>query len=187
MNKVAKFEKVSYAQFYEEMKKLFTENGVPDEDGNPVEDIASVPEFDQAIQAAYDSIELPTRATKFSSGYDFKAPFRFEMAPGDTLKIPTGIRALFSDKSYCLLMIPRSSQGIKYGIRFSNTAGNVDADYSDADNEGHIFIKLENWGEKMYVAEPGDKIGQGIFVPYGITEDDAAEGERTGGIGSTGK
>lgn len=183
MHTVAKFEKVSFNQFHEQMQKLFAQYLVREKDGSETKEEA----FEQAIQKSYDSLQLPNRATKYSSGYDFKSPFHFELAPAESIMVPTGIRAVFSDRNYCLLMIPRSSQGVKYGIRFSNTAGNIDADYSDADNEGHIFIKLENWGDQTYVAETGDKIGQGIFVSYGVTEDDDAEGERTGGIGSTGK
>ena len=61
--------------------------------------------------------------------------------------------------------------------------------YFFADNEGHIKIKITNDSKENKVLEisAGDKIAQGIFVPFGITVDDAADGVRTGGIGSTGK
>lgn len=185
MERVARFEKVSADQFRAAMQKVFEPMEFVDEDGNPEDQDTEF--LNEAIQRTYENLQLPTRATRFSSGYDFKAPFRFVLASGESLMIPTGIRAVFTDMSYCLLMIPRSSQGVKYGIRFSNTAGNIDADYSGAENEGHIYIKLENWGAEDYIAEPGDKIAQGIFLPYGITEDDSADGERTGGMGSTGR
>lgn len=34
---------------------------------------------------------------------------------------------------------------------------------------------------------PGQAFMQGIFLPFGITEDDAADGIRNGGFGSTEK
>ena len=81
----------------------------------------------------------------------------------------------------------RSSLGFKYQIGLANTTGIIDADYYNSDNEGHIMVKLINRGNKKFSANKGDKIVQGIFLPYGITVDDNSEGVRNGGFGSTGK
>ena len=64
--------------------------------------------------------------------------------------------------------------------------GVVDADYIQADNEGEIAALFYNMLDEDVVLEAGDKMMQGIFVKYGTTDDDNAEGERSGGFGSTG-
>lgn len=81
----------------------------------------------------------------------------------------------------------RSSVGFKYHTILSNVTGVIDADYVNANNEGHIFVKLVNHGDKDFVVNAGDDVVQGIFMKYDITDDDAASGDRTGGIGSTDK
>lgn len=55
------------------------------------------------------------------------------------------------------------------------------------DNEGEIGFLFYNLSEEIVVIEAGEKLGQGIFVRYGITDDDKTVGERTGGFGSTGR
>lgn len=133
----------------------------------------------------YDSIKLPKRATKGSAGYDFYAPYDFELAPQEEIVIDTGIRARI-DEDWVLVILPRSGSGFKYGVRLANTAGVIDSDYFNADNEGHIKIKLTG-GTKTFSVKAGDAFAQGIFLPYGITEDDECDAERRGGFGSTGK
>ena len=88
------------------------------------------------------------------------------------------------------MVFPRSSLGFKYKSTLSNTVGIIDSDYYYADNDGHIIMKiLNNSDEKDMVLKKGDKFCQGIFVEYGITEDDHEDEhqKRTGGMGSTGK
>jgi dUTP pyrophosphatase len=142
--------------------------------------------FDDKIQRYYDGITLPIRSTKGSAGYDIKSPMPLTINPGETAKFPTGIRCEM-DSDYVLLSFARSSLGVKSGIVLSNGTGIIDSDYAYADNEGHIWYKLLNESDKVFQCEAGAKICQGIFVKYGITEDDEADGVRTGGIGSTGK
>ena len=86
----------------------------------------------------YEDIKLPLRATKYSAGYDFYAPFDFTLKPGETIKIPTGIRAKMRE-DYALFLLPRSGLGFKYRLQLNNTIGLIDADYFYSDNEGHIF------------------------------------------------
>ena len=86
-----------------------------------------------------------------------------------------------------LAILVRSSMGFKYNIRLCNQVGIVDSDYyNNEDNEGHMFIALKNEGEKVFNVEKGDKYAQGIFLKYYLTDDDIAEGQRTGGFVSTG-
>ena len=131
-------------------------------------------------------IRLPRRATSGSAGYDFFAPAAFELAPGETILLPTGVRAKMDD-GWVLMLFPRSGLGFKYRLQLNNTVGVIDSDYFYAKNEGHIMLKLtndSNEGKTLSVAA-GDAVAQGVFLPYGITADDDAEGVREGGFGST--
>jgi dUTP pyrophosphatase len=132
-------------------------------------------------------VHLPTRKTKFSAGYDFVNPLEdFILLPNESKVIPTGIKVLMPPDNM-LLIIPRSGLGFKYFMRLANTIGIIDADYyNNPDNEGCIFIKLRNESVNIVGINKGDRIAQGIFVPYLVVDDDKAEGEREGGLGSTG-
>lgn len=143
---------------------------------------------DADLTAEYNDIKLPERKTTHSAGYDFHSPFAFDLAPQESIKIPTGVRAKIKDGQF-LAIVVRSSIGFKYGTQLVNNFAVVDGDYYFADNEGHIFIKLVNLSTegKTLHCNKGDAIAQGIFMNYDITVDDTADGERTGGIGSTGK
>lgn len=157
MKKIAKFEKVSLTEFSK-----------------------------SASAEIYNDILLPKRATSGSAGYDFFAPETFSLSPNQTAKIPTGIRVKI-DEGWVLKIYPRSSLGFKYRLRLDNTVGIIDSDYYFADNEGHIFIKITNLGDKDLTVEKGKAFAQGVFVEYGITIDDDATDLRTGGFGSTDK
>ena len=136
----------------------------------------------------YDSLQLPKRATKGSAGYDFYTPFTFNLKPGETIKIPTGIRAKMED-NWVLQLYPRSGLGFKYRLQLNNAVGIIDSDYYYSDNEGHIFAKItndSNEGKEVTVAK-GTGFMQGIFMEYGITVDDDVEDVRNGGFGSTTK
>jgi dUTP pyrophosphatase len=138
------------------------------------------------LKEEYDDIILPRRATKGSAGYDFFAVKEFCLLPGQTIKFPTGIRVKI-DEGWVLKIYPRSSLGFKYRLTLNNTVGIIDSDYYFAENEGHIFIKMTNCGNKELFIEEGKAFAQGIFIEYGITVDDDASALRTGGFGSTDK
>ena len=110
------------------------------------------------------------------------------MSPGEGIKIPTGIRVKMQE-DWVLKLYPRSGLGFKFRLQLNNTVGIIDSDYYNSDNEGHIFAKITNDSkeEKEVVLNQGDGFMQGIFLEYGITEDDETEGIRNGGFGSTGK
>jgi dUTP pyrophosphatase len=172
MKRIAKFEKVSLEQFMKDWCDTFELN-------------ASDPDTRREIESIYGGIELPKRATKFSAGHDFVSPLTFTLKPNDTIKIPTGIRCGI-DTDWVLMIYPRSGLGFKYGINLMNQTAVVDADYYYSNNEGHIFIKLVNRGDKIVTVKRDDKFTQGVFLPYGITEDDNVNDKRNGGLGSTG-
>ena len=147
--------------------------------------------FDSAIDFASTCFkpEIPKRATTGSAGYDFYAPFTFTLKPGDTIKIPTGIKCQMNP-GWVLQVYPRSSLGFKHRICLDNTVGIIDQDYfGNPNNEGHIFIKItydKPTGSDVTI-HAGEAFAQGIFSRYGVTEDDDATGIRNGGIGSTNK
>jgi len=134
----------------------------------------------------YKNIILPLRATSGSAGYDFFAPNDIALKPNETIKVATGVRVKIED-GWVLQIFPRSSLGFKYRLRLDNTVGIIDSDYYYADNEGHIFIKMTNLGDKELFVERGKAFAQGIFLEYGITMDDTCTATRTGGFGSTDK
>lgn len=168
MKRVAKFEKVSLSQFTKDWIDTF---------GNRPEDI---------ITEIYENIKLPERKTIDSAGYDFSSPKDFTLQPNSTIRIPTGIKVCI-DKGWVLKCYPRSGLGFKYRLRLDNTVAVIDGDYYYSDNEGHIFLKLTNETNeaKILKIKAGDGIAQGVFVEYGITYDDEAQGVRNGGFGST--
>ncbi len=163
MNKIAQFEKVSYDCFAA---------GFSGEDP----------------RGAYDRIVLPKRATTGSAGYDFYLTRDICLKPSETVLIPTGIRARM-DEGWVLMLFPRSGLGFKFRLQLNNTVGIIDSDYYFSKNEGHIFCKITNDSkeEKTLVLKEGEAFCQGIFLPFGLTVDDNAEGIRDGGFGSTDK
>lgn len=144
--------------------------------------------LDGGTKDGYDKIKLPERATAGSAGYDFFTPVSFTLKPGETIKIPTGIRAEINE-GWVLNIYPRSGLGFKYRLQLNNTVGIIDSDYFFSDNEGHIQIKLTNDSKegKILSLEEGQAFCQGVFTEYGITFDDDATDKRNGGFGSTGK
>ena len=164
MEKIAKFEKISLEQWLKDTNEESVEEST----------------------AIYNAITLPKRSTIGSAGYDFVAPYNCTLVPNEEHNFPTGIKAKIED-GWFLGAFPRSSLGFKFYARLANTIGVIDASYyNNESNEGHIWVKIRNEGNKTFEIKQGDKIFQGIFIPYGITVDDDVTAERTGGFGSTG-
>ena len=156
-----KFEKISFEQFKKDIKD------------------------DKEL---YESYSLPKRSTKTSAGYDFFALYDYTLKPGETMKVPTGIKASM-ESDEVLFLIDRSSMGFKYNVRMCNQVGVIDQDYyNNPNNEGHMWIRIQNEGDKDYVVKKGEGMIQGIFMKYLKTDDDIeSENERNGGFGSTTK
>lgn len=174
MNRVGEFEKVSFEQYYEAIKDEFYKGQ------------EMTPALQENIKKSWETLQLPSRATSGSAGYDFKVPFSFSLDAGDTIKIPTGIRVKV-DEGWWLGCLPRSGLGFKYRLQLDNTMGVIDSDYYYSDNEGHIFAKItnDNHTGKALTVEAGSGFLQAIFIPYGVTYSDDATGVRNGGMGST--
>ena len=158
----------------------------------------------------YNNIKLPTRSNMFCLGYDFMIPFDLEciIQPLTPVNIPTGIRCVYdlnmlnSENFSGLFIFDRSSTGIKKNLVLSNGTGVIEPDYFAGDNQGEIFVSLtpnnNKNGEALKVSyTAGDRFAQGVFLPVGMLDNEAAEfdnrpseyndGLRTGGVGSTGR
>ena len=134
-----KFEKISFEQFKKDVKD------------------------DKEL---YESYSLPIRGTKYAAGYDFFALYDYTLKPGEIKKIPTGIKVSMESDDV-LFLIDRSSMGFKYNVRMCNQVGVIDADYyNNSNNEGHMWIRIQNEGDKDYVVKQGDGMIQGIFMKY---------------------
>ena len=161
-----KFEKVTYDQFEKDAINLGYEG--------------------RNLKEIYDNIiSVPTRGTSGSAGYDFVLPFDINLKIGDTITIPTGIRVIMP-KNVVLMCYPRSGIGFKTGTTLANTTGVIDSDYYYSNNEGHIMLKLIGGFKDLHLFS-GDKIMQGVFLNYLITDDDNVTTTRNGGFGSTGR
>ena len=134
-------------------------------------------------------IRLPVRKTASSAGYDLEAGVDVLVPAGKMAMVPTGIKAYMNSDEVLYLFV-RSSLAARHHIVLANGTGVIDADYyGNEENEGHIFIALQNGGEEDVLVRKGDRIAQGIFQAYLTVDDDRAGigAVRQGGFGSTGR
>ena len=143
-------------------------------------------EVDYKFKKHAFAIKLPTRATNNSAGYDFYSPETVTIEPQTMRIISTDVKAQMSDFLF-LQLVPRSSIGIKKHLMLANSTGIIDSDfYNNESNNGSINIAFFNYGNESVTIEKDERIAQGIFCRYGITEDDYPLSViRVGGIGST--
>ena len=120
----------------------------------------------------YNEYSLPKRDSVYTAGYDIYLLEELTIKPGERKKVPTGIKSYF-DKEEVLLLVVRSSMGFKYNIRLCNQVGVIDADYyNNKDNEGHIWLMIQNEGEKEYNFKKGEAIAHWLFMKYLTTKSD---------------
>lgn len=156
-------------------------------------------------------VKTPTYATTESAGMDVYAPKEYTINPGETVLIPTGIKAALP-KGYGLLVQPRSGLSLKTGLRVANTPGLIDSDYRDEigviienveapildieydfDNETGTPQIVSILHGKPYTIHEGDRFAQLrlVEVPTAAFYEVESVGEigenRGGGFGSTGK
>lgn len=133
---------------------------------------------------------LPARATSGSFGYDLATGADETVGPRETRVLPCGWQ-LATDLPHdaagglAMLILPRSSLALKFGLILPNSPGLVDADYA-----GPIGILVHNLRDEPVTVPAGTRIAQAVFARLefpGVAEADAADPERTrGGFGSTG-
>ena len=154
-----------------------------------------------AVAKGYEDkgVNLPVRATKHAAGYDFEAVEDIvipsiwkQILSGKVLQgikpelVHTGIKAqMESDES---LKLFNRSGNPKLGLILANGVGVVDSDYfENPGNDGEIMFAFFNFWPKDVLVSKGQKIGQGVFQKFLLTDDDKTTGIRVGGFGSTGK
>ena len=134
-------------------------------------------------------INMPVRSTKNSAGYDIEAAedvvipaFKAGQKP---VLVKTGLKA-YMQSDEVLILANRSSNPGKKGLILANSIGVVDSDYyGNPDNDGHIMFAFFNFKAEDIEIKKGERIGQGMFQKYLVTDNDISGGERTGGFGST--
>ena len=128
------------------------------------------------------------RADAKSAGYDFYSKESYILAPNQTKVFWTDVKAYMLPDEVLMLFV-RSSIGIKKGLSLANGTGIIDASYyNNPNNDGNIGIALHNYSKKPVAIKEGERIAQGIFMKYLVTDrDNTLNEERSGGIGSSGE
>lgn len=133
--------------------------------------------------------QLPSYATAGSAGLDLRACINepIDIAPGQTLLIPTGIAIHVADPGYCAIILPRSGLGHKHGIVLGNLVGLIDSDY-----QGQLMVSTWNRGQQNFQICAMDRLAQLVIVPvaqvdWEVVEEFSTSTRGTGGFGSTGK
>lgn len=133
-------------------------------------------------------IEIPKRKTQFSAGYDLASAVDVTIKPNEMKLVPTGVKAYMQNDEVLKIYI-RSGMAVKCGLMLMNNVGIIDADYyGNKKNEGHIFVPIKNLNNETVVIKKGERIAQGIFQKYLLTDNDNFEDnlpKRIGGFGST--
>jgi dUTP pyrophosphatase len=133
--------------------------------------------------------QMPSYGTPGSAGLDLRACIdaAIEIAPGQTVLVPTGLSIFVEDPRYAALILPRSGLGHKHGIVLGNLVGLIDSDY-----QGQLMVSTWNRSSQPFTLEPMERLAQLVIVPIQQVElkivDEFAESSRgTGGFGSTGR
>lgn len=136
------------------------------------------------IVSTEKNIQLPTRGSKGSAGYDFYLKEEIKISQNQILKVKTGIKSYMLEDEVLELYI-RSSVA-KKGISLINNVGIIDSDYyNNPANEGEIIFYLQNNTNEDIIFSANERIIQGIFKKYLITTFDNNDQLRQGGFGST--
>jgi len=133
--------------------------------------------------------QLPQYATAGSAGLDLRACLEeaIDIAPGQTVLVPTGISIYINDPRYCAMILPRSGLGHKHGIVLGNLVGLIDSDY-----QGQLMVSTWNRGTSSFRLEPMERLAQLVIVPvmqieWSIVDEFTSSDRGEGGFGSTGK
>lgn len=136
-----------------------------------------------------DTIPLPAYATEGSAGIDLRVCLDepMQIAPQETVLLPTGIAIYIADPNLAAVILPRSGLGHQHGIVLGNLVGLIDSDY-----QGELKISCWNRNQEHFTVHPGDRIAQLVFLPVvqasfsmvtAFTETDRGES----GFGSSGR
>lgn len=137
------------------------------------------------ISRLHDSVALPEYQTTGAAGFDLAASVEMTVAPGQVTLVPTGL-VIAVPAGFFLGVFARSSTPLKRGLMVANGVGIVDADYCGPRDE--IKIEVYNFTSSPVTVQPGDRLAQGVVMPYvrATWDEQAADGPSRGGFGSTG-
>lgn len=136
-----------------------------------------------------DVIPLPAYATHGSAGLDLRvcidAPI--QIAPQETVLLPTGIAVYIADPKLAAVILPRSGLGHKHGIVLGNLVGLIDSDY-----QGELKVSCWNRGADYFTVSPGERIAQLVFLPvvqaaFDVVDAFTESSRGEGGFGSSGR
>ena len=96
---------------------------------------------------------FPTKATRFSAGYDLYSPYDYIIEPKGLVQVRTDIQVSLPKGAYGRIAA-RSSMALKH---IAVGGGVIDRDY-----EGNVIVILFNHGDEPYEIYEGDRIGQFI-------------------------
>ena len=142
-----------------------------------------IPEYKNLIEniAGDQSKFMPQRSTEGSAGYDIRSIEDVIIKNGDTALVSTGLTA-YMQKDEELQIRCRSGLAVKK-IIVANSPGTIDSDYYGK----HIKVILLNLSGEDFEISAGDRICQGVFSKYLVSDNDyPTSSTRNGGFGSTG-
>ena len=133
--------------------------------------------------------QMPSYATPGSAGLDLRACLNesIEIAPGQTILVPTGLAIHVADPGYAAVILPRSGLGHKHGIVLGNLVGLIDSDY-----QGQLMVSTWNRGTESFKLEPMERLAHLVIVPvvqvaFEIVDEFNSSERGVGGFGSTGR
>ena len=137
-----------------------------------------------------DEKYLPTYANETDACMDLKVVVpnkTFILAPKHNKVFRTGVKVQIPD-GYVMLVFVRSSTGVKLKCDLMNGTGIIDSGYRD-----EIKIPLYNFGDYSVEIQDRQRIAQFMIIPRPKLEleivpdnEEFRQGDRLGGIGSTG-
>jgi len=129
---------------------------------------------------------MPSYQTAGAAGFDLAASTNLTVAPGAIVLVPTGLVAEVP-AGHFLAIFARSSTPLKRGLIVANGVGVVDSDYCGPTDE--IKIQVMNVTQSPVAITAGDRLAQGVVLPYArveLEDGDGATAASRGGFGSTG-
>lgn len=139
------------------------------------------------IKKIHEKAKIPTYGSFGAACFDFYSIEQKNIIPGTAEVFATGLSVEIPE-GYVMLIFSRSGHGFNFGMRLSNCVGVIDSDY-----RGELKVKLhcEDQSYEVIVVADGDRIAQGIIIPFDKVNwdivDNLSDTERgIKGFGSTG-
>lgn len=132
------------------------------------------------------AVPVPSYQTAGAAGFDLAANAEVTVAPGAIVLIPTGL-VVEVPPGHFLGIFARSSTPLKKGLIVANGVGVLDSDYCGPTDE--LKIQVMNVTQSPVVVAKGDRIAQGVVLPFvrvDIEDGTGATAASRGGFGSTG-